>query len=139
MSYLTTVEKSVPQESNEVEELAREFHTVYQKEAERQGFCPIHPDSYDELSEHIKEFNKILARHVLDKFHPKQDNKNRVGRLIFDENVIAKEYGGNILGCDEIVRKEENTIGIGNDDGGFIYLSKEEAIALSNWIKEKCK
>lgn len=138
MSHLTTVEKSVPQESNEVEELAREFHTVYQKEAKRQGM-KRHPDDYDSLSEQIKEFDRVLARHVLDKFHPKQDNKNRVGRLIFDENVIAKEYGGNILGCDEIVRKEENTIGIGSEDGGFIYLNKDEALALANWIKEKCK
>lgn len=126
------------QEPDEVESLAREFHSVYQKEAERQG-KKRHPDDYDSLSEEVKEFDRVLARHVLEKFHPKQDNKKRVGILIFDENTVAKEYGSNMLGCEEIVRKEGNSIGIGNDDGGFIYLKFHEAAALADWIKDKCK
>lgn len=137
MSHLTTAEKSVFQEPDEVESLAREIHTLYQKESERLGFPAI--IDYTNASESAKEFDRVLARFVIDKVHPKQDNKSRVGMLVFDESTVAKEYGSNMLGCEEIVRKEGDTIGIGNDDGGFIYLKFNEALALANWIKDKCK
>jgi len=133
-----SVEKSMYESDEEVEALAREFHSVYQKEAARQG-KKRHPDDYDELSEQIKEFDRVLARHVIEKFCLKKNNKSRVGTLVFDDNTVVKECGGNMLGREEIVRKEGETIGIGNDDGGFIYLKFNEALALADWIKEKCK
>lgn len=46
-----------------VEQLAREFHAVYQAEAKRQGDVRHH-DDYDALPENIKEFDRVLARHV---------------------------------------------------------------------------
>ncbi len=47
-----------------VEKLSAEFHQIYQDEAKRQGDVR-HKDSYAELSENIKEFDRVLARHVL--------------------------------------------------------------------------
>ena len=52
-----------------VERLARDFHTVYQKEARRQGDTR-HPDDFDALPENIKDFDRVLARYVLDRFQP---------------------------------------------------------------------
>lgn len=50
--------------SDQVEELARRFHAIYQAEAKRQGDVRHH-DDYDELPENIKEFDRVLAREVL--------------------------------------------------------------------------
>jgi len=47
-----------------IEELAKEFHSVYQQEAKRQGDIR-YPDDYEELPENIKEFDRALARHIL--------------------------------------------------------------------------
>lgn len=52
-----------------VEKLSREFHAIYQKEARRQagtGDDEVrHPDDYDALEEHTKEYDRVLARYVL--------------------------------------------------------------------------
>ena len=48
-----------------VETLSREFHQIYQEEAKRQGDVR-HPDNYDSLPENIKEFDRVLARYVLE-------------------------------------------------------------------------
>jgi hypothetical protein len=50
--------------SETVEELAARLHNVYQEEAKRQG-DPRHADSYDLLPERIKEFDRVLARYIL--------------------------------------------------------------------------
>ena len=47
-----------------VEALSRKFHEVYQEEAKRQGDVR-HTDRYEDLSEDIKEFDRVLARYVL--------------------------------------------------------------------------
>ena len=47
-----------------VEELAAKLHDVYQEEAKRQG-DPRHADSYAVLPERIKEFDRVLARYIL--------------------------------------------------------------------------
>jgi hypothetical protein len=47
-----------------VEELAAKLHAIYQQEAERQG-DKRHPDSYVMLPERIKEFDRVLARYIL--------------------------------------------------------------------------
>ena len=49
---------------NTVERLAEEFHNAYQAEARRQGDVR-HKDAYADLPENIKEFDRVLARHVL--------------------------------------------------------------------------
>ena len=51
------------------ESLARQFHEIYQKESKRQGDVR-HQDSYDDLPENIKEFDRVLARFVLANFRP---------------------------------------------------------------------
>jgi hypothetical protein len=53
-----------------VEDLSRKFHEIYQIEAKRQGDSR-HPDSYDDLPEHMKDFDRVLARYVLEHFNPK--------------------------------------------------------------------
>jgi hypothetical protein len=55
------LEKLVPRD---VEELSALFHEIYQAEAKRQGDVR-HKDSYSELPERIKEFDRVLARYVL--------------------------------------------------------------------------
>lgn len=47
-----------------VEELAAQFHDIYQQEAKRQGDVR-HKDAYTELPENVKEFDRVLARHVI--------------------------------------------------------------------------
>lgn len=47
-----------------VEELAAKFHDIYQQEAKRQGDVR-HKDAYADLSENIKEFDRVLARYVI--------------------------------------------------------------------------
>ncbi len=55
--------------SEEIEVLAAQFHRIYQEEAKRQGDVR-HKDSYDDLPENIKDFDRVLARHVLAHFRP---------------------------------------------------------------------
>lgn len=50
-------------EAIRVEELAAKFHELYQQEAKRQGDVR-HVDDYADLSENIKEFDRVLARYV---------------------------------------------------------------------------
>ncbi len=51
-------------EETPVEELAVEFHEVYQKELHRQGRESKHSDVYDDLPEDIKDLDRALARYV---------------------------------------------------------------------------
>ena len=52
-----------------MENLSRKFHEIYQLEAKRQSDLGTdkvrHPDNYDELPERTKEYDRVLARHVL--------------------------------------------------------------------------
>lgn len=58
-----------PDEVRNVEDLSRKFHEIYQTEAKRQSNLGLdkvrHPDSYDELPERVKEYDRVLARYVL--------------------------------------------------------------------------
>lgn len=57
----------------EIEPLARELHAIYQREAKRQaetGEDDVrHPDDYDALPEHTKEYDRVLARFILQREH----------------------------------------------------------------------
>jgi len=55
-------------DENEVEELAAIIHDLYLKEAGRQGSV-IHEGRYKELPEDMKEFDRVIARYVLQNFH----------------------------------------------------------------------
>jgi hypothetical protein len=46
-----------------LEALARQLHEIYQAEARRQGDVR-HQDSYDELPDNVKEFDRVLARFI---------------------------------------------------------------------------
>lgn len=52
-----------------VEKLSSELHAIYQKEAHRQagtGDDEVrHPEDYNALAEHIKEYDRVLARFIL--------------------------------------------------------------------------
>ena len=52
-----------------IENLSSKFHEIYQIEAKRQGDVR-HSDKYQDLSENIKEFDRVLARYVLKHFKP---------------------------------------------------------------------
>lgn len=51
-----------------LESEARHIHSLYQKEAQRQeeaGIAPKrHHDDYDALPDHIKEFDRVMARYT---------------------------------------------------------------------------
>lgn len=55
----------------EVEKLSAELHDIYQKEARRQEGLGIgsrwHYDEYHKLSEPVKDFDRVLARFILDR------------------------------------------------------------------------
>jgi hypothetical protein len=55
----------IQMDSARVEELAAQFHEVYQKELKRQNVADRYPDKYEELSEPIKDIDRALARFVL--------------------------------------------------------------------------
>jgi hypothetical protein len=59
---------------SDVESLSARFHDIYQKEAHRRGDVR-HADSYDELSEDTKEWDRVLARWVLANFTPNFDGE----------------------------------------------------------------
>ena len=70
-----------------IENLAREFHEVYQREAKRQGDVR-HKDNYDELPENIKEFDRALARYVLDAGYVKFKSTDLMSVKIDGDKVI---------------------------------------------------
>lgn len=47
-----------------MEPLSATLHAVYQREARRQGEGR-HPDDYETLPEHTKEYDRVLARFIL--------------------------------------------------------------------------
>ena len=51
---------------NKIEQLASELHDIYQKEAKRQG-DHRHFDKYEDLAESVKEYDRVLARHILER------------------------------------------------------------------------
>lgn len=54
-----------------VEDLSRILHGIYQDEARRQagtGDDTVrHPDEYDALPEHTKEYDRVLARYIIER------------------------------------------------------------------------
>ena len=52
------------EENLDVEKLSAKLHEIYQEEAERQGDVR-HKDTYEDLPENIKEFDRVLARYVI--------------------------------------------------------------------------
>lgn len=49
-----------------VEELSAKLHEIYQIEARRQGDVRHH-DDYEALKENTKEFDRVLARYIIDR------------------------------------------------------------------------
>jgi hypothetical protein len=56
--------KSMPALTDDVEALSAELHAIYQAEAKRQGDVRHH-DDYADLKENVKEFDRVLARFIL--------------------------------------------------------------------------
>lgn len=56
-------------QEEEVEAISRMLHAIYQAEAKRQageGLDSVrHPDEYDFLPDHTKEYDRVLARYIL--------------------------------------------------------------------------
>jgi len=75
-------------ESEEVEEIAKAFHSVYQAEAIRQG-DKRHPDDYESLSENVKEYDRVLVFHVLRAFD----------LALFE---IDRKYGNEIIPLEDV-------------------------------------
>jgi len=60
-------------DERDLEILSSQFHDVYIKEAKRQGDCR-HKDKYEDLEENIKEYDRVLARHVLKNYTRRGSN-----------------------------------------------------------------
>jgi hypothetical protein len=60
----TTPTAAPPTLNDQVESLSAELHSLYQAEAKRQGDVRHH-DNYADLNENIKEFDRVLARFIL--------------------------------------------------------------------------
>lgn len=56
----------------DLEALSARLHDIYQKEAHRRGDIR-HADSYADLSEDTKEWDRVLARWILQNFAPRFD------------------------------------------------------------------
>ncbi len=88
-------------ENGAVEALSRKFHEVYQEEAKRQGDVR-HEDRYEDLSEEVKEFDRVLARYVLDnlKKHASHDQSTHGNgkKARRPETVKSSEHGHHAVG-----------------------------------------
>ena len=56
-------------ETIKIESLAEKFHEIYQKEARKQNDIR-HADDYKSLPENIKEFDRVLAKYVIENYEP---------------------------------------------------------------------
>lgn len=60
-----------------IEKLSRKFHEIYQTEAKRQADLGIdkvrHPDNYDVLPERTKEYDRVLARYIIEAIPEEKD------------------------------------------------------------------
>lgn len=56
----------------DVEALSARLHDIYQKEAHRRGDVR-HPDTYGDLSESTKEWDRVLARWIVEHWRPAFD------------------------------------------------------------------
>ena len=61
----------------QVEQMAKWFHAVYQTEARRQKDIR-HSDFYDQLPENIKDYDRALARYVLNLLLPAAEALRKV-------------------------------------------------------------
>lgn len=61
----------------DIEALSARLHDIYQKEAHRRGDVR-HQDSYEELSEETKEWDRVLARWVAQHFVPAFDPSEEI-------------------------------------------------------------
>jgi hypothetical protein len=80
-------------EARRLEELSAEFHAIYQAEARRQGDVR-HAESYDDLPDNIKEFDRVLARHVLAALAKAEQTANDYGRIAkerLDRALLAEQ------------------------------------------------
>ena len=93
-----------------VEELAAKFHEIYMVEARRQGDVR-HKDAYADLSENIKEFDRVLARYVLaERERAVQEALERVARMV---EYYEFKYDGTISPRQEIVNAIRSLAALG--------------------------
>jgi hypothetical protein len=64
--FLDALRHSPAMPGKELEQLAAELHWVYQREAKRQGDVR-HKDNYADLPENVKQFDRVLAKFVLER------------------------------------------------------------------------
>jgi DNA anti-recombination protein RmuC len=72
----TVIKRVIAMHEQELEELSSRLHDIYQKEAHRRhkasGEKIWHADNYCDLSEETKEWDRVLARWILDHFELKK-------------------------------------------------------------------
>lgn len=92
---------------NEVEELAKKFHDIYQLEAKRQSDLGIdkvrHPDNYDDLPERTKEYDRVLARYVLSEISSLKEKLAEAGKIQDHHLKLLSELNGECAALKEMV------------------------------------
>jgi hypothetical protein len=82
-----------------MEELARQIHGVYQEEASRQGDVR-HPEDYEDLEERFREYDRALARWIIDEFVRRDEMIELLRARMTPEDPFFKgfkERGGKVL------------------------------------------
>lgn len=83
-----------------VEVLARELHAIYQQEARRQagvGEDDVrHPDDYDQLAEHTKDYDRVLARFILERegalLRKEEEHHQKLLKELTTLRMTAREF-----------------------------------------------
>ena len=80
---------------SKIEQLASALHDIYQKEAKRQG-DHRHFDKYEDLAESVKEYDRVLARYILEREKQQVEQIERIGKALkFADYLIGKLAGWN--------------------------------------------
>lgn len=119
-----------------VEELAKEFHNVWIKEAIKQGRDDATVVPYEELPENVKDYDRELARYVLKHFirQPRGLDLNKVVEI--NETLkqkLTQEKKIYLAALDKIGRKETYIQKLHGD----INQMKEEIAMLTMSIRDK--
>lgn len=86
-------------ESWEIEKLSSKLHDIYQKEAHRQEDLGIgsarHYDEYEKLSEPVKEFDRVLARYIIDLLQKEREKAFEAGLNSTSGRIASFQNGYN--------------------------------------------
>ena len=113
LEYFT--EDQMNKELKEIEKLSSKFHDIYQEEAKRQSDLGLdevrHPDKYEDLPERTKEYDRVLARYVIDLIDTARAEERELLREKCEKRKEIARWGGNFGGIavlDDLLQELNN-------------------------------